>query len=109
MEKITIKQGATLSLAGLYALPAGNWSAACNVETPEGAIVTALACTLTALASPDGDGNTHGLLMVATSAQTALWEVGAPLVSDIKFYNDEVPPQVLKTDTFGYKVQQAVT
>jgi hypothetical protein len=109
MEKISVKQGATLSLAGLFTLPAGTWTASSNIEATDGTIIAALDVTLTELAEPDEDGNTHSVLMVCTAAQAETFEVGKTYVCDLIFTDDSPEPVVLKTDTFGIKVVREVT
>ena len=109
MNKISAKQGATLSLAGLFMLPAGTWTAASNIERTDGSVVCAMAVTITELAEPDDDGNTHSVLAVCTAAQAEAFEVGKTYVCDIIFTDDSDPAVVLKTETFGVKVVREVT
>lgn len=109
MEKISVKQGATLSLAGLFTLPAGTWTAASNIEQTDGTLVCAMDVTITELAEPDADGKTHSVLAVCTAAQSEAFEVGKTYVCDIIFTDDSPEPVVLKTDTFGIKVVREVT
>lgn len=76
MEKITIKQGATLSLTGLVSLPAGTWSATSNIETPDGVLIATMETDLQQLSSPDSSGNTHSILLVCSAEKTNNFEVG---------------------------------
>lgn len=107
MEKISIKRGATLSLAGLFTLPAGSWSARSNVEDSSGNVIFSFETTLVEDSSTPG--STHSLLMVASSSNTLLLEVGTTYISDIIFIDDSPEPVVLKTDTFGIKAIKEVT
>ena len=59
--------GTTYSRAGLYALPSGTWSATATVKTGAGVAVQTLSVNLSALGTPDADGNTHALSVLATA------------------------------------------
>ena len=109
MNKISAKQGATLSLAGTFALPAGTWTAASNIERTDGTLVCAMDVTITEIDPVGEDGKTHSVLAVCTAAQAESFEVGKTYVCDIIFTDDSDPAVVLKTETFGIKVVREVT
>lgn len=90
--------GTTYSRAGLYRLPVGTWSAAATVSTAAGAVVQTLDVNLSALSTPDADGHTHALSVLATAAQTALWPLAA-LLCDIRFTDASATPVIVPADT----------
>lgn len=100
------KRGSTFSRAGLFKLPSGVWTAACDVNTPSGKKVTSLSCTLTELATPDDKGNTHSLLIFGTALQTSAWPI-EKLKSDIRFA--DASEVVMYTTTFTINVQESQT
>lgn len=95
--------GTTYSRAGLYALPAGTWSATATVKTAGGTLVQALAVNLAELGSPDVDGNTHALSVLATAAETALWPL-QQLLCDIIFTDASVTPVKVPAVTVAINV-----
>jgi hypothetical protein len=101
-QSVTIKRGATLSLAGYVNLPSGSWSAASETRDQSGALVDDLTVTLTAPVSP----SIYWTLLIGASATaTAIWPVG-PLSCDVRF-TDGV--NVLYTPTFAINVVQEIT
>jgi len=104
MNEIQHKKGATFSYAGLVKLPAGTWSAACELHN--GAmLVETLTATLTALGALGPEGETHSLLIEAQASNTANWPI-AKLKGDIVF---SAASLVIATNTFHVLVQQGVT
>ena len=95
--------GTTYSRAGLYKLPAGTWSAAATVKTAGGTLVQALAVNLSELGSPDVDGNTHALSLLATAAETATWPL-QQLLCDIIFTDASVTPVKVPAVTVAINV-----
>ena len=90
--------GTTYSRAGLYALPSGTWSATATVKTGAGVAVQTLSVNLSALGTPDADGNTHALSVLATATETALWPL-ATLLQDIIFTDASATPVKVPADT----------
>ena len=101
-QSVTLKRGATLSLAGYVNLPAGSWSALSETRNQAGTLVDNLTVTLTAPVSPSIYWT---LLIGATATATATWPVG-PLSCDIRFTDGT---NVLYTPTFAINVQQEIT
>lgn len=95
--------GTTYSRAGLYALPAGTWSATATVKTAGGTLVQALAVNLSELGSPDVDGNTHAMSVLATAAETATWPL-QQLLCDIIFTDASVDPVKVPAVTVAINV-----
>lgn len=93
----------TYSRAGLYALPAGAWGATATVRTQTGSLVQALAVNLAELGSPDVDGNTHALSVLATAAETATWPL-QQLLCDIIFTDASVTPVKVPAVTVAINV-----
>ncbi len=91
-------RGTTYSRAGLYTLPSGTWSATATVSTSAGATVQTLDVNLSALGTPDADGHTHALSVLATATETALWPLAA-LLCDIRFTDASATPVVVPADT----------
>lgn len=106
MSSTDFKRGGTFSRAGLFKLPAGDWEATSQVNTPNGKLVCELTCELAALPSPDENGNTHALVISATADQTKIWPLQS-LPTDIKFadpagvvmYTSTYTINVLKNET----------
>ena len=90
--------GTTYSRAGLYTLPAGTWSAAATVKTGAGVLVQTLSVNLSALGTPDADGHTHALSILATAEQTASWPTAA-LMQDIIFTDASATPVKVPADS----------
>ena len=86
--------GTTYSRAGLYALPAGDWSAAATVKRANGELVQALVVSFAALDAPDENGNTHALSVLATATETASWPIGTLLVDTIFTDASTIPVKV---------------
>ena len=107
-SSVAVKQGATFSLPILVMLPAGTWSATCEVRKADGTLVGALAVTLADLPQPDADGNTHAGLLEATSAQTHEWQLGT-WHADIRLSNTSTPPVVIYTETFAVTVHRSLS
>lgn len=105
---VKIKAGATFSLPILAMLPAGTWSAACDIRRGDGTLVGALTATLAPLDTPDADGNTHAGLLEATSEQTDAWEPGT-WRSDVAFTDTSAPSVVVYTESFAVLVEKAIT
>jgi hypothetical protein len=83
-----------------YALPSGTWTPASIARTSAGVLVQTFAATLTALGTPDADGNTHVLNTVATATQTAAWPL-ATLICDTTFTDASATPVVRSAEAFG--------
>lgn len=109
MEKISTKQGATLSLAGSFKLPAGTWTASSNIEKTDGTLIAAFDVSMEEFAEPDEDGNTHGVVLLCTADKAETFVAGQTYVCDVIFTSDDDPPVVLKTETFGIKIVREVT
>lgn len=108
ITRTSIKRGATFSLPLLVALPAGAWSATCNIRKIDDTLVGSPAVTLVPLGTPDADGNTHSGLVEATSVETASWALGT-WCADIRFADTSVPPVVIFSDQFCVAVAKANT
>ena len=107
-QQIAIKTGATFSVPFLVLLPAGTWSAACDIRKGDDTLVGALTVTLAALDTPDADGTTHSGLLEATSEQTRGWELGTRR-ADVRFADTSNPAVVLTSDSFVVVVEKGVT
>lgn len=108
IDPIEIKQGTTFSLPMLVMLPAGTWSAACNIRKSDDTLVGSLSVTLTALDVPDADGHTHSGAAVATSVASAAWELGT-WRADVRFTDTSAPPTVFNSETFPVVIKKGVT
>ncbi len=91
-------RGTTYSRAGLYALPAGTWTASAVVRKPDGTLIETLAVNFAALSVPDAAGNTHALSVLATATQTALWPLAA-LLQDVLFTDASTTPVIVPAVT----------
>ena len=107
-QSITIKAGATFSVAFLALLPAGTWACDSDVRKTDDSLVQALSTTLTALGTPDASGNTHSGILAATSAQTTAWPIGTHQC-DVRFTDASATPQILIFDKIMVVVEKAVT
>lgn len=108
VDPIKIKTAATFSIAMLVLLPAGTWSAACDIRKGDDTLVGALTVSLEPLVTPDADGNTHAGLLEATSVQTAAWALGT-WRADVRFTDASVVPVVLTSDPFVVVVEKGIT
>src|SRR3569832_1557100 len=106
------KRGATLSLAGNAVLPAGVWTATCQVKQDVNGVLTLiepLTVTLQAINPPPAAGQpTHNIAIEGSAAQAADWPVGR-LLCDVRFQDASLPPAVIASETFIIKVAQEVT
>lgn len=107
-QTVNVKAGATFSVAMLVLLPAGTWSASCQVRKGDGTLIEALTVTLAPLSTPGSDGNTHSGLLEATSVQTALWPLGSHR-SDVWFTDASTPPVAVPSPTFVIVVDKGET
>lgn len=87
-------RGTTFSRATLACLPAGSWAAASIVLDKNGALVQLLDVAFEALPTPDAQGNTHALSVLATGAQTQAWPLG-PLMWVTRYTDNSPAPVVL--------------
>ena len=102
---ITFKRGGTFSFGCAVTLPAGTWSAACQLRNQHGDLIQDVTVTLTPPVAPATD---HQLLLEADSTATASWPLEA-LYGDVKFSDDSVPPMVLPSGTFSVIVTEKQT
>lgn len=107
-QTIEHTRGSTFSWGGLVQLPAGTWSATCKVKSADGTTVETLTVTLEALAEPDADGNTHSILIEASSVQTADWAI-AKLRCDVRYADNSDPPIVEHSPTFIINSVEEIT
>lgn len=107
-QSITIKTGATLSLAMLVKLPTGTWACDSDVRKSDDTLIAALSASLTALSAPDADGNTHSGVLEATAAQTAAWPIGN-WRADVRFTDTSTPAVRQISETFVVVVSAGVT
>jgi len=108
VDPIKIKAGATFSIAMLVLLPAGTWSAACEIRKGDDSLLATLTVSLAPLVTPDADGNTHAGLLEATSVQTATWGAGS-FRADVRFFDTSLPAAVFYTESFAVRVERGVT
>lgn len=80
-QRIELKRGATLSLAGTATLPAGSWTATCSATGNSGKFKTMLDVALTPPVSP---ATAHQIMVSKASSETSAWPEG-DLVCDIRF------------------------
>jgi hypothetical protein len=93
-QRIDLKRGATLSLAGTAALPSGTWTATCNAIGNSGKFKTMLDVALTDPISP---ATAHQVLVSKAAADTATWPEG-DLTCDIRF--EDASGVVIPTPSF---------
>lgn len=106
IQKITHKRGATFSYSGLVTLPAGTWSASCDLDNAGGIKLTDATVTLSTLGSPGANGETHSILIEVAAATTAAWPIGT-LSGDIRFADNA--GVIVYTSTFYISVAKAIT
>jgi hypothetical protein len=102
VQRESIKQGETLSLAGTASLPTGTWSGAASYIDVAG-VSHALTVVMSAPVLP---ATLWGVLISTTSANTATWPVGVG-TCDVKF--TDATSVVRKSPTFEIEILQAVT
>lgn len=105
---ITFKRGGTFSYGCNLTLPAGTWSAACQIRDGRGNLVESLSVTLTPFSPVPPSTDNHTLLLVGTSTQTADWPIEL-LYGDVKFTDASVTPAVVHTGTFTIKMSERIT
>lgn len=105
-QKITHKRGATFSYSGLVTLPAGTWTASCDLDNGTGTKVSDTTVTLNTLGSPGANGETHSILIEVVAATTAAWPVGT-LSGDIRFADNA--GVIVYTSTFYVSVGNGIT
>jgi hypothetical protein len=100
-----LKAGDTFSYAGTCKLPAGNWTATCQVRGSEepfdlvGTVVVSLG-TVVGLDTP--------IALFASAAQTQAWPVGTHAL-DIRYAEVGGPDAVIHTSTILVPVQRSIT
>lgn len=105
---ITIKTGASFSMAFLAQLPAGTWVADCDLRKADDTLVQAMSVKISALPTPDTNGNTHSGLIEATPNQTKTWPV-ATLNGDVRFTDQITLDKAVIFDNFTVVVEKAIT
>lgn len=105
MTHVRLKQGATFSYTGNFALPAptGSWTVRSIVATRGGTQVQALTTVLTPISPALSTGENYALTISATDAQTLQWPL-TRLLADIEFTDGA--PVVIKTSTFEIVVER---
>ncbi|WP_018264197.1 hypothetical protein [Methylosinus sp. LW4] len=105
----TVRSGDTLSLAGVVALPAGNWSAVVAFRAANARYVIPSTLVLSGANASNPSKNDWILSLNETSANTALWPVASSMydyfVCAVTFSDDSNPPVVRTTDDFSILVQ----
>ena len=105
---IRIKTGATFSVPFTVVLPAGTWTADCDIRKADYTMVGSPNVILSALTEPDASGNTHVGLIDASGNQTKLWATGT-MQSDVRFSDTSNPPIVILSDGFSITIERGVT
>lgn len=98
-----IKQGDTFSYGGTCRLPAGNWTATCELRSTEGAdtLLGTIAVTLGTVVAGSAP-----ITLYAPAVDTATWPVGRHQ-TDIRYVDDA--GAVVHTSTLILPVVRAVT
>lgn len=105
-QKITHKRGATFSYSGLVTLPAGTWTASCDLDNPAGTKESDTTVTLAVLGSPGANGETHSILIEVAAGTTAAWPI-VTLSGDIRF--EDNAGVIVFTSTFHISVVKEIT
>lgn len=101
-----LKRGATLSLAGTVALPAGQWVASAQVRDTKGALLAALDVTLS---EPVAPSQLYGIVIEGSSIETATFPV-ADVLCDVRFADTgQTPNVVIQSPSFVIRVVQEQT
>jgi hypothetical protein len=103
---VTFKRGGTFSFGCTVLLPAGTWSAACQLRDGRGNLIQTVTVTLTPPVNPAIE---HSLLLVVPAADTASWPVGQALYGDVEFTDASATPIVLPSGTFTVNVIEKLT
>jgi hypothetical protein len=103
---ISHRRGATFSYSGLVKLPAGVWSAECELRSTAGILIDNLEVTLSVLQNPGPAAETHAITVARAAGLTGAWPVGTS-VGDILFADGA--GVVLATGTFTVAIVRGVT
>lgn len=105
MDTIDFKRGDTFSYASMLTLPAGTWSAACQIRDLRGSLVQDMTVSLVPPVAP---ATQHSILIEAPATATALWPLET-LQGDVKFSDASAPSVVMHTGSFELNVLKKVT
>lgn len=95
LSSISLKRGDTLSLSGFLpvdALPAGAWTAACDLFHKQSGARKSVVATLTPPVAPE---TRYMLALYAPASEVALWPTGKYL-GDVEFTDSSALPEPFK-------------